>query len=136
MAFADTIRSIPFTPRSTTATGFVPPMLRAMGHILYLTGCLADENVTVADEEALNELREAETHWLARAATDATSTAINELASRIGSAIAEARDEYEGWDDTARVQNLRDLANRIVAFSCHLDRELVGLTGSDPGSSL
>jgi hypothetical protein len=136
MAFADTIRAIPYTPRTQTASGFLPPMLRAMGHILYLTGCLADENMTVSDEEAINELQSATQHWLNRTATTATSTAINERASVIGVAIDEAISEYTSWPEDQRTQNLRDLANRIVAFSCHLDRELVGLTTSDPGSSL
>ena len=136
MAFTDTIRSIPYAARSAQATGYLPPTLRAMGHILYLTGCLADENVTVSDIEAIEELQQAREHWNGRAPTDATSTAINEQTRLIGTALEEAVTEYEGWDDTHRVQNLRDLANRIVGVSCALDRELLGLTGSDPGSSL
>lgn len=136
MAFTDTIRSLPYAARSINASGYLPPMLRAMGHILYLTGCLADENVTVTDEEALNELQQAEDHWLARAATPATSTTINEHTTALATAFAEAISEYTEWPEDRRVQNLRDLANRVVALSCALDRELLGLTGSDPGSSL
>ena len=136
MAFADSIRSIPYAPRTQQASGFVPPMLRAMGHVLYLTGCLADENVTVTEEEALEELRHAGAHWDARAETEATSDTVNQRARTIGVAIGEAIAEYPEWDNDRRIQNLRDLSNRIMAYSAELDRELVGLTTSDPGSSL
>lgn len=136
MAFADTIRQIPYAPAGNQAVGFLPPILRSMSHILYLTGCLADENVNVENQEALNELNEALTHWIDRAPSSATSTAINEKLRLVGEAISEALNEYIGWNDEQRTQNLRDLANRVVAVSCDLDRELLGLTGSNPGSSL
>lgn len=136
MAFTDTIRSIPFTPNSVHARGFVPPIIRAMGHILFLTGSLADENVTVAATEAEAELQAAEDHWNARATTPAISEAIATRASTIGTAIHEARSEFASWTEANRLQNIRDLAHRIVGFCADLDRELVGLTDSDPGSSL
>lgn len=136
MAFADSIQQLPYAPRAQAARGFVPPMLRAMGHILFLTACLADENVAVTDEEALTELRHAAEHWNARTETDAVSTATNQSSALIGVTIGEAITEYEGWDEAHRVQNLRDLANRIMGYTATLDRELVGITESDPGSSL
>lgn len=136
MPFTETIRAIPYTPRGQQASGYLPPILRAMGHVLYLTGCLADENVTVTTEEAIAELQEAENHWNACATSPALSEAIVARGTSIGTAIVEARDEYASWAEDRRVQNLRDLANRVIQFSCDLDRELIGLTGSDPGTSL
>ena len=136
MAFTDTIRALPFTPQTQQAQGFLPPMLRAMGHILFLNACLADENVTVADAEALNELRHAQEHWNARADTPAVSTASRERATTIGTAITEAIAEYEGWNETQRIGNLRDLSHRILQYGADLDRETVGLTNSDAGTSL
>jgi hypothetical protein len=136
MAYADTIRSLPYAPRTPNASGFVPPMIRAMGHILYLTGCLADENITVTDDQALNELRAALEHWDARSETNAVSTATLARATTIQEALTLAIEEYGSWEERNRLQNVRNLANRIIAYTCDLDRELLGLTGSDPGSSL
>ena len=136
MAFADTIRGLPFASRTQTASGFFPPLFRAAGHILYLLGCLAADNVEVLVEEALTELRHAQEHWNARATTPALSAQATERATAIGTAIGEALAEFEGWEPDARIQNLRDLANRIAQYAADLDRELTGIRDSDPGSSL
>jgi len=111
-------------------------MLRAMGHILYLTGCLADEAIEVTEEQALEELRQTEAHWSVRAETEAVSSAARTQANTILTAISEAIHEYPEWATTDATQNIRDLANRIMAYAAQLDRELVGLPNSDPGSSL
>ena len=135
--FSETIEQIPFAPSSPTGSGFLPPILRAQGHILYLLGCLADEEVTVEDDKAVEELTAAETHFHARAdASETVSTATRGLATLLNTAIAQAVTEYPSWEPEVRVTNLRALAHRVVAFSAVLDRELVGLTGSDPGSTL
>lgn len=136
MAFSDTLQTLPFAARTANASGFLPPMVRAMGHVLYLTGCLADENVTVTDAEAHTELDHAVEHWNARAVTENVSTASADRSRAIGTLLQEARAEYAGWEPEARVNNLRDLSHRILQYSADLDRELVGLPGSDPGSSL
>ena len=136
MAFTDTIRALPFTPRTANASGFIPPMLRAMGHILYVLGCLADEAVPKTDEEVLNELRHAQEHWNARATTEAVSTPTRDRAASIGTALTEAIEEYPGWETDARINNLRDLAHRLIQYGADLDRELVGIRDSDPGTSL
>jgi hypothetical protein len=136
MAYTDTIRSLPYAPRTTNASGFVPPMIRAMGHILYVTGCLADESITKTDEQVLGELLAALEHWDARSETNAVSTATLARATTIHEALTLAIEEYGSWEERNRLQNVRNLANRIIAYTCDLDRELLGLTGSDPGSSL
>lgn len=136
MAFGNTIATLPFQSRSPLGSGFLPPMIRAMGHILYLVGCLADENITVTTEEAQAELEHAREHWNARATTESVSTSAAEQATIIGQAISEAHAEFADWADEAKVNNIRDLAHRILQYSANLDRELVGLTNSDPGSSL
>lgn len=136
MAFTDSISAIPFAPTTNAGTGFLPPLLRALGHILYLTGCIADERVTVTDAEANTELQHAQEHWNARTGHEALSASAAALSSHISDAIGFAITEYPGWDDTHRVSNLRNLSHRILAYSAYLDRELIGLTGSDPGSAL
>jgi hypothetical protein len=136
MAFADTLRTLPFTPQTPNGRGFIPPMLRASVHTLFLAACLADENVTVSTEEALDELRHAQTHWTARTDTTAVSTATRERATTIQTALTEAIAEFEGWDENTRINNIRDLGHRIAQFTADLDREVVGLTDSDAGTSL
>ncbi len=136
MAFAETIANLPYTPRTPMASGFVPPMLRSMGHVLYLLGCLNDEQVTVSDEEGIGELTHARDHWNARAETPAVSTAAVATAALIRDALTEAVAEFVEWDADTRTANLRDLSNRIMQYTADLDRELVGIRDSDPGSSL
>lgn len=136
MPFADTIRTLPYAARTQAASGFLPPMLRAMNHVIYLVGCIADEATVVTEEDALGELRHAQEHWNARVATPAASTAAHDQARIIATCITEAIAEYPAWTAEQRIQNLRDLGNRFISHCAFLDRELVGLTDSDPGSSL
>src|SRR3954471_13556448 len=99
MAFSDTINSIPFTPRTQNGSGFLPPIVRAQGHVLYLLGVLADEDVTVDEADALSELTAAEQHFHARAdASETVSTATRGLATLLNTALAEAVAEFPDWD--------------------------------------
>jgi hypothetical protein len=135
--FSDTIAQIPFAPTTADGSGFLPPIVRAQGHVLYLLGMLADDEVTVEDEKALAELVAAEAHFHARAdASETVSTATRGIATLLNTALLEASAEYPIWTPELRITNIRNLAHRVVAFSAVLDRELVGLTGSDPGSAL
>lgn len=136
MAFADTIRTLPFAGRTANASGFLPPLLRAMGHILYLAACAADANITINAGEGEAELDHAREHWNARANTQAVSTAARDRATAIGTALTEARAEWPNWDRETRTNNLRDLAQRLVQYTADLDRELVGIRDSDPGTTL
>jgi hypothetical protein len=136
MAFVDSIRALPFAGRTQMGGGFLAPMVRAMGHLLFLLGCIADEDTPVTDEAAINELTHARDHWNARAISEAVSTPVRERAVTIGTAINEAIAEWAGWDQQARETNLRDLNHRILQYAADLDRELVGLRDSDPGTTL
>ena len=136
MAFADTLKELPFTPRTPTGSGFLPPMFRGSGHILYLVGVLADDKTTVTDDEAKAELQQAREHWNARIVTPAISTIAIEKAARTQTLIDEAIAEYDGWNADTRIANIRDLGHRVSQFMADLDRELVGIPNSDPGTSL
>jgi hypothetical protein len=136
MPFTDTIAELPFTPRTPTASGFLPPMVRGMNHIVYLIGCMADEKVTVTPEEAIEELKHAQEHWNARTETQAVSTDSVTRATTIGRGIGEAITEFADWNEEQRITNLRNLTHRILQYTAELDRELVGIRDSDPGSSL
>ncbi len=136
MAFADTLKELPFTPRTPNGSGFLPPMFRASTHINFLLACIADEKVTVDDAEALDELKQAKTHWDARVITPALSTGITAYSTLIGKALDETIAEYGKWKPEQRIANLRDLGHRIAQMSANLDRELVGNREADAGTSL
>lgn len=136
MAFADTIRQLPFTPTTARARGFLPPIMRGTQHILYLLGCIAEEAMPVTDQQAEQELTHASEHFAAIAQTGFVSNAVADRAALIRTAVNEARTEFPAWNADARIANLRDLANRSAQLCADLDRELVGLRDSDAGSSL
>lgn len=136
MPFVETINRIPFAPRTAQGAGFLPPIVRAQGHILYLLGCLAEDSIEVGVPHALGELAHAREHWHERERTQNISDRASEEADTLELAIAECAQEYEEWTDETRLTNIRSLANRVVQYAANLDRELVGLTSSDPGSTL
>lgn len=136
MAFKESMAELPFRGLTPDGNGFFPPMMRASGHILYLLGMVADDKITVTNDEAVAELQHAQKHWVARKITDAVSDRAQKRAKDLGLAIGYAITEYPTWADTAKAGNLRDLNNRILHYAAELDRELTGLTDSDPGTSL
>jgi hypothetical protein len=136
MAFADTLKELPFTPRTANGSGFLPPMFRGGTHITYLLGCLSDDKTTVTPEEALAELTAAREHWNARVTTPAISTAAAGRATTILRLIDDTITEYNDWAEDSRIANVRDLSHRVGQYMADLDRELVGIPNSDPGTSL
>lgn len=136
MAFADTIRAMPYVARTPQSSGFLPPLIRGMNHIINLLTCLADDQITVTDEEAIAELTAAREHFNGRTATPAVSTAAVERANALTTALNEAIAEYPGWNADQRIGNLRDFVHRVLQYCADLDRELVGLRTSDPGTTL
>lgn len=138
MAFAETLNQIPFSTTSTMATGFLPPLLRSMSHIFYLLGALANEDVPVSDDEAREELTAAFDHWAARNhdADQSLSSATVDLCGRLETLIADTFAEYEGWDSDTKIANITSVAHRCLGIGAILDRELIGITGSDPGRAM
>ena len=136
MAFNDTIQGLTFNGRTPNGTGFLPPRWRAMGHVIHLMGMLNEENVEVTEGDAIAELQEANTHWASALDTEAVSTATRDYARGVGTAIFEAIEEYPGWTEEQRINNLRNLDQRMAQFTALLDRELVGIRDSDPGTAL
>lgn len=134
--FSDTIRLLPFNGRTEQGAGFFPPMVRAMGHLLVLLQYVGDPDHEVTDDEITNELTAASTHWDARTITANVSATAVDRAELISAAISEAIQEFGEWDENARIGGLRDLSHRILQYTADLDRELVGLPGSDAGTSL
>ena len=136
MTFAADIAAIPYDPTSPDATGFLAPVLRASGHLLFALAAHSDPDTTLTDEEILGEIQHAKGHWDAIYHGQALSTAADIKVQAFGLALQSALNEFEGWDDATRSSNLRQLAHGIVGLGTLLDRELVGLTNSQPGYAL
>jgi hypothetical protein len=135
MTFTAALEAIPFTATTPNGTGWLPPIIRASGHILHLAASLADEAIPVTDEEALNELQAALGHLNSRTGTDNISTATREAAANLDNLVAQTIAEFSGWTPEDRVKNLEQVGHRFTALASTLDWELIGLR-SDPGTSL
>jgi hypothetical protein len=146
MTFREAIAAIPYRSAQPNATGVLAPIVRATGHILYVTATLASseqtpERYTLTDEEAHRELQAAAAH-LTRVPTAAeqapVSAACKALIISFCNAVAEANAEYDDWEPDDRGTNLKDLADRAAALASFLDYELLGLQqgASDPGRTL
>jgi len=139
MTFATDLAKVPFTATQQNAVGFLPPLMRAAGHLLFvLADCAVAEGDTrpLTDDEVAGELKHAKEHWDAIVLDEALSAGTRETLGFIGKCITSANKEFGTWDRDAKIRNLRDLGNRIAGVTATLDRELVGLRGSDPGLTL
>lgn len=138
MTFIEDLGRLPIAANTPEATGFLPPILRASGHLLFVLGQAADEEIELTPEneaELLSELQHAKGHWDAINANDALSAAAVAHLGNFGTAIDSAIAEFGTWDRPTKLRNTRDLANRIVSYAATLDRELVGITNSSAGTN-
>lgn len=136
MAFTETLARLPHTATTPNGRGFLPPLIRAMGHILYLRGCIADPDVTVTTDNALTELNAALEHWRSRVNTPGLSTTTTTYATDIEQLLVDAIYEYHGWTEEARGENIRAIADRLAQFCTAMDREYAGIRDSDAGTTL
>ena len=137
MTFAEALAAVPLTTRGPDPVGFLPPILRAQGHMALVLAVVADEEDTsMTDEQLFEELEHARLHWGAINATENVSTTARQSITNIGDLFNGLHDEWAAWERDDRVKNLRDVANRVVGFGAALDRELVGLADSDAGTQL
>jgi hypothetical protein len=136
MTFATAIAALPYNARGTNAAGFLPPIVRAQGHILFALAASSDDTLPVTNEDVIEELVHAQIHWGAITTPEAVSRATAAHIDNFGEALTFAVNDYQGWTEAQKVTNLRDLANRLAGLSAVLDRELVGITDSDPGYQL
>lgn len=135
MTFATDLAAIPYAPKETQAKGFLPPIARAIGHTIFVLEAIAAEREIPA-EEMKGELTHAQEHWHAINHGGAISATTIAAIENIGKAFDSAVTEFDAWNKDQRVRNLRDLYNRVAAYTATLDRELLGLRDSDPGHQL
>lgn len=135
MTFATDIAAIPYAPAQAEAKGFLPPFARTLGHLMFTLEAIAAER-EIPEAELLNELTEARKHWNALDHGGALSAPTAATITQLNKAFASAVKEFPDWTKDQRVRNIRDLGNRVAGYTAALDRELLGLRGSDPGHQL
>jgi len=138
-------REIPYNPRHENASGLLAPLVRSMGHILFLMACVASEKEgeppIMTPEEKQNELTHAKDHI--PPLTEITeSTALSNAAKahivNYAALIASLHTDWAGWEHDSQVETLRATTNAAAALAAFFDRELAGFRSdqSDPGISL
>lgn len=114
--------------------GFLPPLMRAYGHILYLAGRQAESPTRKpTDDEITNEFTEGLRHLDAINTQNLSTDSVNKL-TQATEAWNTAQREFAAWSATDREANFIKLANFLVHIMVKLDRELLGLRDSDIGS--
>lgn len=138
MNFEQRLNTIPYTPSGTQTTGFLAPLTRAYGHLLFTLAALSTEEEILTDDELLTEIQHAQGHWhdaTSRADLPHISTSTRSRLEDIAEAIGLLIIEWPEWEVENRRVNTRALANRIVGFTTDLDREFLGIA-SNPGTAL
>lgn len=139
---------IPYRPRGTNATGLLAPLVRSMGHILFLLGMTAAETdrsdtavPLMTPEEKINELAHAKDHL--PPLVDITDSPALSVPAKTNilcyyTLINTLNTDWAGWDHEAQINTLRVTTNAAAALAAFLDRELAGFRSdqSDPGTSL
>lgn len=144
--FAASLNSLTQPPAAQEqARGFLTPIMRAMGHLLYaLAGSTATPPVLTA-EEVHNEVIAAQTHlasgiFTALPLAEHPISILSASASFHLSLIVEKTGEITvNWPqlpEADRPRFLLTLINAYAGYTALLDRELAGIYYADPGSTL
>jgi hypothetical protein len=143
--FTTYVTEIPYNPRNENAKGLLAPLVRSMGHILFLLAVVSSETeagpVICTPEEKQNELNHAKDHL--PPLVDIENSPILSSVAKLNiltyaSAIDYLKNDWAGWEHDDQVTTLRAAANAAAALAAFLDRELAGFRTdqSDPGFSL
>ena len=135
MSFETTLNRLPFTATTENGRGFLPPYLRGMSHLLYLLG-RAEDNARTTEQFYIDELDQSLLHWNECATTNAFTDAASTHLRNFKRAVNDYRNEFQGWARAERLSRLQDLIHRGIQLGAVMDRELAGISNSDPGSRL
>lgn len=146
LPFTQLAQQLPFAPRGQNAVGLLTCLTRAVGHIGIVaiatahmnSGTEAAELPTplLSDDEVVNEITHAKEHWDVHTTPGSISTATAAKLDTFDGLLTTAAAEFADWDTRTRADNARTLYNAAAALATDLDRDLVGIRNSDPGSSL
>ena len=135
--FEEAIATIPFTPSTEQGRGYLPPFMRAGGHLLYLLGRLSDTPTRrPTDNQVRSELDSLKLHFDNFIVPDYMSNRAKELTQNWRNAFDALDTEILGWEQDTRITNLQMLENRLMAVVSFMDREILGIQNSDPGNQL
>lgn len=135
--FAEIVAELPFTPTTEQGKGFLAPLLRTSGHLLYLAAQMGEEeNRRPTAAQKKEEIEAALAHWAGVEINDSFSKGAKEYMEKISSALRATQTEHPNWTAEASVENFKLLANRIAQLFSTLDREVLGIRESDAGFSL
>jgi hypothetical protein len=134
--FTEQIDATPVFALTDNGRGFLPPLFRAYGHILYLSGRQAESPTRKpTDAEVLEELTHGMEHLNIIPMVNISQTSIDKL-KETQTIWKTAMTEFKDWTPAVRETNFTKLANFIISALVRLDRELLGLRDSDIGSTL
>ena len=137
MAFEQSIQELTFTPATENGRGFLPAIMRASGHFLYILGRLSDTPTRrPTDNQIRAEIDAVKLHFADMTVPDYMSSSAHTQITNWRAAFNDLDEEIIGWDNDVRISNLQMLTNRTMQLRANLDREILGIRESDPGQSL
>lgn len=143
-AFAILNQQMVYNPKTSEGSGFLPPLLRSLTHITYALGIAEDElpktSTTSKTNEVMKkvqaEIEAAIGHFDKVEINDAFSQTATEQLKIFHKTLNALNKEFGDWDRDTQITNLTSLINKLLGVGAMLDRELLGMRDSDPGSNL
>lgn len=137
MTFEDIAATLPFTPSTEQGRGFLPPMTRAIGHLLYLLGRISDTPTRrPTDNQITEEISAIQLHFTEFTVPDFMTENTTSYVNNFKALLDSTAENLVSWDEDTRKSNLTILNNRAIEVMKHLDREILGITDSDAGQNL
>lgn len=142
--FTVSLEKIVYNPKTSEGKGFLPPLLRTLVHLAYGLGIAddelpkdaADKKNDVVIKKVKEEITEAINHCNQVEISKNFSTVGQDQMKAFLETLNALNAEFETWDRDTKVNNIQSLFNKGFGIMAMLDRELIGLRDSDPGSSL
>ncbi len=134
--FADELKKIPFSAKTKEGQGFLPPFIRAMNHLLTISQFVQDSKKKDKAPFVVEELTHANHHLVKLNVGSFLSSKVKDSLVAFGKLMLVAQTEASTWTDEQVVENCWALMDRGTMICSMLDRELIGLGDSDPGSQL
>lgn len=137
MNFAESIERIPFNASTDNGRGFIGPLIRLSGHLLYILGNLHNTpSRRPTDAQIRTEMDAMLRHFEGFNVPNYLSTAAKTRLDQYIESVNLMNTEIETWDHDTRVANVRALSNRTAEIAVFLDKEILGITDSDAGQDI
>jgi len=134
-SFEDILAKFSYTPASEEGAGFLPVIGRSSGHLLYLVGRYEDKTKPTTSK-AKEEIEGALGHWSNLVVEDYFSTKAKTEIGIIDTLLRRAQTDIESWTNEEVSLRVQSITNRMIQLLANLDREVLGIRGSDAGFNL